>query len=97
MQLRIKGAKAATKDLNVQFVVGSLDVSGGVEATAEILRSKKRPAALLCLSDVLALGALFELACAGISVPQEISVMGFDDLDWAAVSDARRRAPSSAS
>ncbi len=86
-QLRLKGARDASADLDVVFVGGSLDVTGGVAATAQVLREGSRPTALLCLSDVLALGALFELARAGVKVPEEVSVMGFDDLDWAAVSE----------
>ena len=43
---------------------------------------KPRPTALLCLSDVLAMGALFEAPRQGLSVPDDLSVMGFDDLDW---------------
>ena len=39
---------------------------------------------MLCLSGVLALGVLFEAARRGIVVPGALSVMGFDDLDWAA-------------
>lgn len=86
-QRRLKGARAASQDLEADFVGGSLDVLGGVAATAQILRQPTRPTALLCLSDVLALGALFEMARAGVKVPEEVSVMGFDDLDWAAVSE----------
>lgn len=86
-QLRLKGARVAGQELEVSFAGGSLDVAGGVAATAQVLGLPGRPTALLCLSDVLALGALFELARAGIKVPEEVSVMGFDDLDWAAVSE----------
>lgn len=39
--------------------------------------------ALLCFSDVIALGAYFGLAEAGKRVPDDMSVMGFDNLDWA--------------
>ncbi len=39
---------------------------------------------MLCLSDVLAMGALFEAPRQGLDVPRDLSVMGFDDLDWAA-------------
>jgi LacI family transcriptional regulator len=49
------------------------------------LGTRPTPTALLCLSDVLALGALFEARRATIEVPAQLSIMGFDDLDWAAV------------
>jgi LacI family transcriptional regulator len=44
------------------------------------------PSAILCLSDVQALGALFELQRLSIAVPDEIALMGFDDLEWSSVS-----------
>ncbi len=85
-QLRVKGAKRGAEGIEPRYVETSLDVVGGVEATARILAAGERPTALLCLSDVLAMGALFELARNGVSVPDQMSVMGFDDLEWAAVS-----------
>ncbi len=88
-QMRLKGARDAAEGLAVSFSGSSLDVIGGAEAARKVLEGASKPTALLCLSDVLALGAFFELARAGIKVPEEMSVMGFDDLDWAAVSEPR--------
>ncbi len=85
-QLRVKGAKRGAKGLKPRFFETSLDVGGGVEATARMLTGGQRPTALLCVSDVLAMGALFELSRHGVKVPEDVSVMGFDDLDWAGVS-----------
>ncbi|NKE58711.1 substrate-binding domain-containing protein [Lentzea sp. PSKA42] len=50
----------------------------GYEATAELLRSH-RPKALVCFNDRLAFGAYQALAEAGLSVPGDVSVIGFDD------------------
>ena len=48
-------------------------------ATVELLRSDAPPTAILAMSDVLALGALEAAAELGMSVPGELSVVGFDD------------------
>lgn len=42
-----------------------------------------RPTAIAFANDMLALGALRELAHAGIRVPEDISIVGYDDLSWA--------------
>ena len=57
-----------------------LSIEGGALAARNILRDGTEFDALLCLSDVLAFGALNELQRAGIKVPQDISVMGIQDL-----------------
>ena len=49
------------------------------EATLELLRSSERPTAILAMSDILALGALEAAAEHDVSVPRELSVIGFDD------------------
>ncbi|WP_086666594.1 LacI family DNA-binding transcriptional regulator [Lentzea kentuckyensis] len=50
----------------------------GFEATAELLRTH-RPKALVCLNDHLASGAYQALAEAGLSVPEDVSLVGFED------------------
>ncbi len=50
----------------------------GYDATRELLR-RHRPEALVCFDDRLAFGAYQALAEAGLSVPDDVSVLGFDD------------------
>ena len=56
-------------------------VKKGREAMRRFLNTDRRPTAVLCGNDILALGAIAECQSAGIKVPQEISITGFDDLD----------------
>ena len=49
------------------------------EATLELLRLPEPPTAILAMSDTLALGALEAAAELGVRVPEELSVVGFDD------------------
>ncbi len=44
---------------------------------------ESRPTAIVCFSDIIALGVLDAAARAGVSVPGDVSVTGFDDLDEA--------------
>ena len=50
-------------------------------AVRELLRRPERPDALFCFSDELATGALRELYEHGVRVPEEIAVVGFDDIE----------------
>ena len=56
---------------------------GGAEAMGTLLDTS-RPSAVLCSSDVMALGAMGEARRRGLSVPEDISVIGFDDIPLAA-------------
>ena len=80
---RRAGAESAlTGDMRMGFFETGLDVAGGKAAVDGLLAPGGNHTAILCLSDVLALGVYFGLAKAGLSVPDDISVMGFDNLDW---------------
>lgn len=59
--------------------VGEFTEGGGARAVTQLLRTR-RPQALVCGNDEMALGALGALHRAGIAVPDEIAVTGFDDL-----------------
>lgn len=83
MQGRYAGVMAARTDaLEVEFFETELDVGGGKRATQRLLESGGKYSAVLCFSDVLALGVYFGLTEANLKVAEDISVMGFDNLDW---------------
>lgn len=74
--------RARLDGLEAPFQTFETDISleGGAFAVGEILTSRVRSSAILCTSDVLAAGALFELQRRKIEVPDDISVMGIDNL-----------------
>jgi LacI family transcriptional regulator len=52
------------------------------EAARYLLNLKDRPTAVVCGNDVIAYGVLLEAERDGFAVPRDLSVIGFDDLDW---------------
>ncbi|WEX09827.1 LacI family DNA-binding transcriptional regulator [Chelativorans sp. AA-79] len=52
------------------------------QAARYILAEGDRPTALVCGNDVIAYGVMLEAQKLGIPVPQQLSVVGFDDLEW---------------
>ncbi len=52
----------------------------GFDATIAMLRRPDRPTAIVALNDLLALGSIRAIASVGLSVPDDLSVVGFDDI-----------------
>ena len=52
---------------------------------AELLNRPEPPTAVVCANDFSALGALEEAQLRGLKVPQSISIVGYDDIDEAAL------------
>ena len=65
---------------------GALNVAAGQKAGAEIaaLPARSRPTAVFCANDLIALGVLQEMTRNRIRVPEEVSIVGYDDIDFAA-------------
>jgi LacI family transcriptional regulator len=59
-------------------------VEAAEAAVAQILAARPRPTAVICLNDTAALGVLHGLDAAGLRVPEDISLVGYDDLRFAA-------------
>ena len=89
---RIKGYKKAFKEAGVTSKKSWIipcpkpDFSSGYEVTKALLK-KHRPDAIMAINDVLALGAVKAVKEAGISVPEEISITGYDDVIFSSISE----------
>jgi LacI family xylobiose transport system transcriptional regulator len=64
-------------------VTASASVDGGRSAVRAALALGRRPSAILAMSDAMAIGAIRAAGDLGLAVPDDLSVVGFDDIDLA--------------
>lgn len=62
------------------IVEGDHTMEGGMRALVKLAAMCPRPTAVLCSNDMTAIGVMREAYECGISIPQELSVVGFDDI-----------------
>lgn len=84
-QERLKGYTEALRERGIEpaesrIYYGQFTEEDGVRAVERWLAAGDLPKALLCSNDLMAYGALKALSGRGVSVPDDISVVGFDDL-----------------
>jgi LacI family repressor for deo operon, udp, cdd, tsx, nupC, and nupG len=87
-QRRLAGYYEAMQEagtpVNDRLVIfGKYQADIGEAAAMELLTRKIRPTAVFCFSDELALGCIYGLQHAGFAVPDDISIIGFDDIPFA--------------
>ena len=73
-------AVAANPALEVRAAADADTLEGGRQAMRALLGSGEAPTAVICVNDVMAVGALRELREHGIQAPRDISVTGFDNI-----------------
>jgi LacI family transcriptional regulator len=81
---RLEGYRRALAEAGIthdpQLVVAETsDAAGGYRAALALLRATPRPTALFCFADRMAMGAYRAAAELGLSIPADLSVIGFDD------------------
>jgi LacI family transcriptional regulator len=64
---------------------GDFHEEGGYQATRKLLAQRGRPDALFVCNNLMTIGALRAIDEAGLSIPDDIAVVGFDDPSWAAL------------
>jgi DNA-binding LacI/PurR family transcriptional regulator len=80
---RLKTVNEAAANFSGMTVCTAADtdtLDGGRAAARSLLDSGYRPTAIICVNDIMAVGALRELRERGLRVPQDISVTGFDNV-----------------
>jgi LacI family transcriptional regulator len=85
---RLRGYRAALADSAVATDAaieeqGDFSEDSGFLATQRLLGSSSRPTAIFAANDSMAIGALSALREAGLRVPDDIAVAGFDDIPMA--------------
>jgi LacI family repressor for deo operon, udp, cdd, tsx, nupC, and nupG len=89
---RERGFRAAMRQAGLEIADGLVvdtenSLEGGRKAARSILGAEPLPTAIFCGSDELAIGCMHEIRAAGLRVPADISVAGFDDTRYAEVSN----------
>jgi len=69
------------------FTHGNFLVEGGRDATRRLMSLPEPPTAIVCANDEMAIGAMAEVKAMGLRVPDDVSVVGFDDIRYAEVTD----------
>ncbi len=89
MALRVEGIRQALAAQRLflperNIVEKPYSIALAREGFRELYRREPEVTAILCGNDVLAFGVILEAQAAGLRVPQDLSVIGFDNLEWAA-------------
>lgn len=84
---RLAGYKKALAEYGVPFdesliFARNSDYKSGFEIANKILELDERPTAIFSGNNLLTLGALEAIHAQGIRIPEEISIIGFDDMPW---------------
>jgi DNA-binding LacI/PurR family transcriptional regulator len=79
-QKSVMDAASRFPAVQVQAAADSDNLEGGRQAARTLLASGFEPTALVCVNDVMAVGALRELRERGLRVPKDVSVTGFDNV-----------------
>ncbi|EOX4933469.1 DNA-binding transcriptional regulator CytR [Vibrio alginolyticus] len=68
-------------------VITEFSFDGGAKAVRKLLELPEPPTAIFCHCDTMAIGAIQEAKKLGLRVPQDLSVVGFDDINFAQYCD----------
>ncbi|MDD1780904.1 HTH-type transcriptional repressor PurR [Enterovibrio sp. ZSDZ35] len=88
-QTRLSGFRKALEEAGLQenpewIVEADFECDTAVEAAKKLLAQDRRPTAVFCFNDIMALAAISTFRQAGLDVPNDISVIGYDNIDLAA-------------
>ena len=84
---RLQGYKEALIRAGIKvneniIIEGNFKEDGGIDAMKSILANDKSVTAVFCCNDEMAFGAISVLKDQGIKVPEEVSIIGFDDVSF---------------
>ncbi len=87
---RLNGFRAALTDQGVEyepdlFIPGNFFETGGYRATSQLLDLPQRPTAIFASNDLSAFGAINAARDRGLRIPDDLSIVGFDDIPLASI------------
>lgn len=81
---RRRAAQAGLGADDLQIVTAETDPAGGYAAARQLLQSEQRPTAIFCFNDRLAMGVYRAATELGLRIPQDLSIVGFDNQEFVA-------------
>lgn len=89
---RLEGFRSALRkaklDIHQEYIQeGRFDRASGFEKMKILLQQRPQPTAVVCGNDLIALGVLSALRVSGLRCPQDVSVVGFDDIELSELTD----------
>ncbi len=89
---RVSGVLDAATDAGleagrVRIYETPYSIENGAAAMKELMAMRPRPTAVMCSNDVLAVGAIGMAKSLGLTVPDDVSVTGFDDIELARITE----------
>lgn len=87
---RFNGYLRALKEASISpddnmIKIGNFKEDSGIKLTKELLENSNRPQAIFTTNMDMTLGAIITIKKMGISIPDELGIIGFDDSDWASI------------
>ncbi len=85
---RLQGYRTAIEDAGILFdkkyvLKKDFTISSGYEGTKTLMSQQDCPTALFCASDEIAMGAMKAAKELGLTIPNDLSIVGFDDIEVA--------------
>ncbi|PSV65470.1 HTH-type transcriptional repressor PurR [Photobacterium angustum] len=87
-QERLKGFRKAMAEADLTFnedwlLDGDFECESAVEAAQKFIAMEDRPTAIFCFNDIMAMALISTFEQAGLRVPDDISIIGYDNIDLA--------------
>jgi len=81
----VRALAAGPRPITPVVLYGSNSFAGGIELTRKLIAAHPDITAIFAANDIMAFGAIRELIQAGRRIPDDVSVIGFDDIELASV------------
>jgi LacI family transcriptional regulator len=83
-QMRLIGYRQALEENQLSYEerlvkIGDLKYQSGLNAASELIQSSVNPSAILAMNDEMAIGAIHACQDAGLSIPNDVEIIGFDN------------------
>jgi LacI family transcriptional regulator len=83
--MRVAAFRSAIESIGLKLPaeyihIGDHTVEGGAKGAEHLLKLKSPPTAIMCSNDMSAIGAMHGISSMGLQIPEDISLIGFDDI-----------------